>query len=367
MAIGGVLLFLGYFLIKVCYVSGFSYMPLLALSLLLVGAGSSFSFSPVVKCAALNFPHARGFATSIPMAAIGLSAFVISTAATIIIPGDTEGFLSLLAFLPASLFIICINFVKFLPPTYIPARKAENGGTLYHEKEIDHGELKNQPDLHGVELLKNRTFLLHFCLMGLVSGVGQMYIYSCGYCVRALAGSEATDTSYVQSLQSLQVAIISIGSFSGRLSSGILSDYLYSRYRLQRSWLLLGAGVLSLLAQFSGLWVSSVSKLWIVSMITGLAYGMCYGSYPTIISDTFGMRYFSQNWGILAISPLVFSYMFNMMFGHYYDLNSSEDDLGHHVCLKGIQCYYSSFKVTAFAVSIAIVLTLDVIRTNSRK
>lgn len=360
--IGAIATFVGYSIIKKCYQDKIDTVGILAAALLLVGAGSTFTFSAVVKCAALNFPNARGFATSVPMAAFGLSAFFLSTIASIYMSGDTFKFLQLLSFLPSTLFLVSLYFIRF-PHV---AQTTENI-ELEPVTDVDHdiGTKHKQEDIHGSQLLRNRLFWSHFLVMGVLAGIGQMYIYSCGYVVRALLGN--ADAVAVQRTQSVQVGLISLSSFGGRLLSGSLSDYLSHKIRYQRTWLLVGAGGISLLAQIAGLTIQDASQLWIISMATGIAYGICYGSYPTIVGDSFGMKHFSQNWGLLALSPVSASYMFNMLFGYYYDINSTTDTDGHQTCTLGRACYSSAFKITILGALFVIFMALESILINRKR
>lgn len=333
--------------------------------MLAVGTGSQFAFSAVVKCAAVNFPTMRGFATSVPMAAFGLSAFFLSTIGSLVAKGDTNEFLSLLSFVPAAIFICTVYFIRFTPPKYI----ALNRGALELrelDRRLGHGSSASQssespyeslhavetsrhgstgPDIYGAALLKTPEFWWYFTVMGLLSGVSQMYIYSCGYCVRALVADPDANAAVVQAFQSTQVGVISVASFVGRLSSGTLSDYFNSRYNVPRPTFLLASAAMSLGAQVLGLSISDVGALWLVSLATGLAYGICYGLYPTIVSEAFGLNHFSQNWGLLAMAPVPVSYTLNMMFGALYDIKSTIVD-GHAVCTLGRDCYSQPFTFT---------------------
>lgn len=359
--IGAIATFLGYNIIKACYRDKIDTVGILAAALLLVGAGSTFTFSAVVKCAALNFPNARGFATSVPMAAFGLSAFFLSTIASIYMPGDTFRFLQLLSLLPSALFMVSLYFIRFPPVAHTPE--------TIELDDVDHDigakqKKQDDRDIHGSQLLRNRLFWSHFLVMGVLAGIGQMYIYSCGYVVRALLGS--ADAVAVQRTQSVQVGLISLSSFGGRLLSGSLSDYLNNKLRYQRTWLLVGAGAISLFAQTAGLTIQDASQLWVISIVTGVAYGICYGSYPTIVGDSFGMKHFSQNWGLLALSPVSASYIFNMLFGYYYDINSTTDTYGHQTCTLGRACYSSAFKITILGALFVIFMALESILINRK-
>lgn len=391
MLIGALLILFGYAIVRNAYVTIISSVPLIATAILCVGGGSTFILSAVVKCAAVNFPEIRGFATSIPMAAFGLSAFVLAWASAVLYPGDTHGLLLMLMYLPALIFFISYFYVKFLPQTgnslqghmgsgqsrRSSLEMVELGHTRQPSFEAVLHNSKSLADVHGIQLFTNSLFWSHFLIMGLLAGIGQMYIYSCGYIVKALltsehsmstlsSGTDATEETkaflaLIQGTQSFHVGIISLSSFTGRLCSGSFSDYLVNRLHMQRDWLLLGAGLFAFIGQVCGLFVTSSIHLWAISVCSGLMYGMCFGSYPMIIGDAFGMKHFSQNWGVLALSPIPTAYAFNVLFGKVYDENSVMDEMGNRECSLGHECYNYAFQVTLASSVAVLILAFHVI------
>lgn len=99
-ALGCVCLALGYFSLKTAYDGGPGSMgmPLLCLFSLTTGMGSCTAFSAAIKASANNWPTHRGTATAFPLSAFGLSAFFYTGIASVAFPGDTSGYLKLLAY-----------------------------------------------------------------------------------------------------------------------------------------------------------------------------------------------------------------------------------------------------------------------------
>lgn len=214
------------------------------------------------------------------------------------------------------------------------------------------------------EMFRTPEFWAQFSVLGLLSGSSQMYIYCCGYIVRALVHAQATpDLGSIQPTQALQVGLVSVFSFVGRMLSGSFSDILAKRMGRQRLWMVFFASSLGLVGQLSLLFVTEARHLWISSVIVGLAYGLTFGCFPTIVCDTFGITHLSKNWGFVAISPVFTVYVFNLIFGRVYDQNSVVDTVGiveaavSSVCLKGQGCYSSAFEITSWV----SVFTLGVI------
>lgn len=304
---GGLFLLLGYSLITLCYIRNIQSVVLCALALTTAGFGSGMSFVASIKVCALNYPENRGTASSIPLAAFGLSAFLFSTIAGIFFPGNTQGFLILLTVLTSSLSLIMVPFVRV-----IPSVRDEEGEALL-EDSCSTSSCESV-EIYGMSLFKSPDFWKHFLIIGCIAGCGQMYIYGCGYVIRALVGPDV-ETSGVQSFH---VGMISLLSFCGRLLSGSLSDVL-TRYHVSRLWMIFISLALGLVGSFLVSVVTDIAYLWMVSLAFGLSYGFCYGVYPTIIAEMFGMTYFSQNWGYAGSSAVFSAYFFTTTFGRVFD------------------------------------------------
>ncbi|ANB12136.1 hypothetical protein AWJ20_374 [Sugiyamaella lignohabitans] len=231
-----------------------------------------------------------------------------------------------------------------------------------------HGHGKHPHQDVGIKLLFRRDFWEYFFLLGFVSGVGQMYIYSCGYCVRALVHYSNPEFSpgKVQSLQALQVALISSMNFLGRITSGSASDWLVHKLNVQRLWVLVVALTIGLFGHILAIYLTNPMLMWIVSLSIGLSYGLVFGVYPSIVSESFGLKHFSQNWGYVASSPVFSSYFLNLMFGKIFDANSSTKVEGSaaHICLKGPGCYSLAFTITSCVSVVGIALALFMIYTR---
>lgn len=83
--------------------------------------------------AATNFPDHRGTATSFPLAAFGLSAFVFSTISSLVLKGDTAQFLLLLSVGTTVMILVSSIFLRIVPTrsSYapLPHHDAEDGSS----------------------------------------------------------------------------------------------------------------------------------------------------------------------------------------------------------------------------------------------
>ena len=104
----------------------------------------------------------------------------------------------------------------------------------------------------------------------------------------------------------------------------------------------------------------------------GFAYGALFSLTPTITSEWFGLPHFSQNWGFVAVAPVVGAYFFNPGFGMNLDAHASLDDKSpisrlrsivmragvsrELLCFEGPPCYSASLKMTITACMVAVLL-----------
>lgn len=219
-----------------------------------------------------------------------------------------------------------------------------------------------------------RIFAIHYYIVSLASGIGQMYIYSVGFIVTAqyyygknkienLTKENSKDIHHdpnvddtVQTLQALQVSIISIASFLGRLFSGFLSDYIYKKWHIQRLWIVQVTLVFLALGQY--LTIQNVNNLHLVTLASALiggSYGLIFGTYPAVIADRFGTRLFSTSWGLVCTGPLITLWILNKYFGKLYDANT-DGDTG--ICYLGNGCYQGAFELSLVLCGMTFVVTL---------
>lgn len=134
--IGAVLLFVGYYPIRLAMVHGQGFMgvPALCFFSTLTGIGSCCAFGGALKMAALNWPKHRGTATALPLAAFGLSAFFFSCLSSWLFPGNTESFLLVLAVATSALIFVSFFFCRIVPVpgTYAAVPTADPDNNRLH-------------------------------------------------------------------------------------------------------------------------------------------------------------------------------------------------------------------------------------------
>lgn len=366
--LGGAQLILGYIGMKYQYDIQYSSVTLSALILFGIGSGLTFVNSTTLKCCAVTFPSIRGMATSLPLAFYGLSAMFYSVIASAFFHGDTSLFLGFLAYLIAGIFIICAPLVIMCDytsriPTYSPLTPPQGSIEMNTLRPFNTRSSLSTPQLSprisirsnesvnigGMHLFHSQKFWLIFVITGTLASLGQMYIYSVGYMVKALisfhVGEDENIDVIIQGDQQLQVGLLLIANCIGRILSGIAADLISQQFKKPRSWLLFIPTIGFMATQLMGLQIQHYQELSLDSLMTGLFYGFTFCIIPIIIGDIFGMENFLANWGIVGLAPILPSFYFTHLFGKIYDSNSVAVE-GGTACLLGHNCYGHIFWLT---------------------
>ncbi|KAG5928461.1 hypothetical protein E4U42_000594 [Claviceps africana] len=214
-------------------------------------------------------------------------------------------------------------------------------------------------DIRGLKLLRNQSFWLLFTIMAILSGVGLMTI-------KYVSPSDQPNSALLKlnigNDVNMHVSILSLCSFGGRLLSGVGSDFLARSLRASRVWCLLVASAVFLVSQACALFINDPHFLGLVSGLSGLGYGFLFGVFPSLVTEAFGIRGLSQNWGFMTLAPVISSNIFNSVYGAVLDSHSVFDPSGERSCHVGLECYRAAYWITFFACSAGIVIALWAVR-----
>ncbi|KAM9921822.1 hypothetical protein OXX80_012042 [Metschnikowia pulcherrima] len=368
---GGSFIVLGYYVLRRQYTHAYSSVWLSCGCLFFVGSGSTFINSACLKCCAVTFPSLRGVATSLPLALYGLSAMFYSVFASVFYPGDTSGFLRFLIVSSALIFALCSPLVMLCdrrnfsgsrtvrladPVEMANLRSGSAGKDVNLASKLAFAQSQPGPtEVYGVRLLQSPRFWLLFLILGAMASLGQMYIYSVGYMVKALvirnfeldpvAAASSSVDMLIQNQQQLQVGLLSMTNCIGRLAAGVMGDIITQTFRRSRAWLLFVPAAGLVCTQILGQTIAGHEYLGAASMLSGFFYGYTLCIMPTIVGDVFGMENFSGNWGLVGLAPVIPSFYLTNFFGEVYDSKSTADDSGVYTCILGSHCYRPAFKV----------------------
>ncbi|KAF2136765.1 uncharacterized protein K452DRAFT_236919 [Aplosporella prunicola CBS 121167] len=421
--LGAACLALGYYPLQKAFENGPGSMSVFLMCFLnfLTGVGSCSASSAALKTAALNWPHHRGTATAFPLSAFGLSALFFTTLSNFAFPGDTSSFLLMLSVATFCMIFVGMFFLQVVkgPASYtaLPGGErpghtrnisssfqrpksrdsdyvgkgaqqerdevqirpqssasdrtslmSETGDISPEDDTKSHGNHSHRAEISGLALLRTVECWQLFILLGLLTGVGLMTINNIGHDSTALWShyDDSVSKEFIASKQLLHVSIISFGSFLGRLGSGIGSDFLVKNLNMSRFWCLVTSASVFTLAQFTAINIENPTHLWIVSTLTGLAYGALFGVFPAVVADAFGVNVMTQNWGFMTLSPVISGNIFNLCYGRVYDHHSTELDGGQRECTEGLDCYRGAYGITFAASLIGLLVTLWSIRHEHR-
>ncbi|PWA38777.1 Major facilitator superfamily [Artemisia annua] len=169
------------------------------------------------------------------------------------------------------------------------------------------------------------------------------------------------------------VTLVSIWNYMGRVASGFLSEILLAKYKFPRPLMLTIVLCVSLVGHLliafgvpNGLYVSSV--------IMGFCFGAQWPLIFAIISEIFGLKYYSTLYNLGGGASPVGAYILNVVVaGRLYDKEALKQmnakgmvrQKGQDLSCIGVDCYKMSFLIitaaTAFACLISFIL---VIRTR---
>ncbi|KAM7268646.1 hypothetical protein ACFE04_010812 [Oxalis oulophora] len=186
-------------------------------------------------------------------------------------------------------------------------------------------------------------------------------------------GQIGSSLGYPKKSISTFVSLVSIWNYLGRVSSGFGSEIVLAKYKFPRplmlSLVLLLSCVGHLLIAFN-----IPGGLYVASVIIGFCFGAQWSLLFAIISEIFGLKYYSTLYNFGAVASPVGSYLLNVrVAGYLYDreANKQMEALGHtrkgneDLDCKGVECFKLSFVIITIATLFgAMVSLLLVIRTR---
>lgn len=246
--------------------------------------------------------------------------------------------------------------------------------------DISSSETSSRPPLLNAlrKLRKNKViqtivdpkYLIYYVILAIQMGIGQMYIYSVGFLIQVQVNSPQFSTLELNKakLQAFQISLFAIFSFFGRLTSGPISDLLVRKLKSQRLWNIFFASLLVLLASRTITTshdtaqqrfnndnsIPSIKNISLCTTLFGYAFGMTFGTFPSIIADTFGTDGFSTIWSICTTGGVFTVKLFTSILAHDLSSNSAEGD---PICRKGTLCYTHTFNTIFDICALGVMLT----------
>ncbi|KAL3531987.1 hypothetical protein ACH5RR_005508 [Cinchona calisaya] len=164
------------------------------------------------------------------------------------------------------------------------------------------------------------------------------------------------------------ISLVSIWNYLGRVTSGFASEILLAKYKFPRP-LMLSLVLLLSCAGHLLIAFGIPNSLYVASVIIGFCFGAQWPLIFAIISELFGLKYYSTLYNLGGGASPVGAYILNVRIaGHFYDKEALKQmaakrrprQAGEDLTCNGVQCYKLAFLIitaaTMFACAISFFL-----------
>jgi hypothetical protein len=165
------------------------------------------------------------------------------------------------------------------------------------------------------------------------------------------------------------VSLISIWNYAGRVTSGFASEIFLARYRFPRPLMLTLVLLLSCVGHLL-IAFGVPQSLYAASVVIGFCFGAQWPLLFAIISEVFGLKYYSTLYNFGSVASPIGAYVLNVrVAGALYDAEAAKQHGGSlaggdKTCF-GVQCFHKAFLIiTAATVAGALVSLVLVWRTR---
>ncbi|CAH9113891.1 unnamed protein product [Cuscuta epithymum] len=173
------------------------------------------------------------------------------------------------------------------------------------------------------------------------------------------------------------VSLVSIWNYLGRVVAGFLSEIFLTKYKFPRPLMLTAVLLLSCAGHLL-IAYGVPNSLYIASILMGFCFGAQWPLIFAIISEIFGLKYYSTLYNLGSGASPVGAYLLNVrVAGHLYDkeakrqLRAAEGlagaglEDGRELTCIGVECYKKAFLVITAATAVSVVVSsILVIRTR---
>ncbi|MBQ9069472.1 MAG: OFA family MFS transporter [Eggerthellaceae bacterium] len=241
------------------------------------GLGDGLFYNTALSVCQAWYPDRRGFASGVCVGAVGIVPMVFAPLGNLLIELFNVGMaFQICGVLFLLVLIACGPVLKMPPEGWAPEGwSAESEGA--HEA----------VDLRMGQVVRTRLFWVIWVFMAFASVAGLMITAHASNIGQEVVGMDASQAA-------LQVSILALANFAGRLGFGVLSD------RIGRCNTLAIAMALTAMDLVFGFAI--VRDFWTFSLVLAVA-GACFGGVlavmPALTADVFGSKFFSQNYALV--------------------------------------------------------------------
>ncbi|KAL2936345.1 Protein NUCLEAR FUSION DEFECTIVE 4 [Bienertia sinuspersici] len=179
-------------------------------------------------------------------------------------------------------------------------------------------------------------------------------------------GQIGTSLGYPTKSISTFVSLVSIWNYLGRVVSGFFSEHLLKKYKIPRplflTFMLLFSCVGHLLIAFN-----VRNGLYVASVIIGFCFGAQWPLLFGIISEIFGLKYYSTLYNFGSVASPIGGYILNVRItGHLYDKEATKQmnalgrsrQTGDELNCVGQECFRLAFLIIAAATIFGMFISL---------
>ncbi|ONM10369.1 Major facilitator superfamily protein [Zea mays] len=167
------------------------------------------------------------------------------------------------------------------------------------------------------------------------------------------------------------VSLISIWNYAGRVTAGFASEVFLARYKFPRPLMLTLVLLLSCVGHLL-IAFGVPQSLYVASVVIGFCFGAQWPLLFAIISEVFGLKYYSTLYNFGSVASPIGAYVLNVrVAGALYDVEAAKQHGGSlaggadKTCI-GVQCFRKAFLIiTAATVAGALVSLVLVWRTRN--
>ncbi|XP_009780392.1 protein NUCLEAR FUSION DEFECTIVE 4-like [Nicotiana sylvestris] len=187
-------------------------------------------------------------------------------------------------------------------------------------------------------------------------------------------GQIGTSLGYPKTSISTFVSLVSIWNYLGRVASGFLSEHFLSKYKFPRPLMLTITLIISCLGHLL-IAFDVRGGLYIASIVIGFCFGAQWPLLYAIISELFGLKYYSTLYNFGSVASPIGAYVLNVrLAGHLYDKEAEKQmkalgrsrKIGEDLECVGAECFKLAFIIiTAVTILGALVSIILVLRTRN--
>ncbi|CAI9091177.1 OLC1v1026133C1 [Oldenlandia corymbosa var. corymbosa] len=186
-------------------------------------------------------------------------------------------------------------------------------------------------------------------------------------------GQIGKSLGYPKRTTSTFVSLVSIWNYLGRVVSGFVSEHLLQKYKFPRTLVLTLTLVLSCVGHLL-IAFGVPNGLYFASVIIGFCFGAQWPLIFAIVSELFGLKYYSTLYNFGSSASPVGAYLLNVrVAGYLYDKEAKKQlkalglvrKAGEDLDCKGVECFRLAFLIiTAVTIFGAVISLILVMRTR---